>query len=628
MRVCILFRPGTRPEAKASLITIREELESTVYLGCLTDAGGNVLDWLEIRIQKPDCLLRDWHAGESLLTNRALDERWVEAVRFAREHDPGQLIVTGWEDSPPPPLCIDVATATPWHPTDPRTGAGWVACRDDRVLQDAGLPPYSSSTTRFLYLPESDAPKRFVAVSPGSPASAATLAPEEVFGDPACRLPVNPWGGFIVVRRFLPTTLREYVEVLNGKPWREVARHADLLPATLPGNVLMDAASRSLDQGRLFVGHHSLGARLLETLYLKVLVFQSVLGAVRDVTESLGRPLLNLTDESFRIGFGTDFSEVPFLWTARAVLTEAGTAVALQIAGGESAFVNLSPTAAVPYSPIAARAPFVGSGSVRVRRVAVQADGVVLEGTLAVTGATLEICASDVLRFRLSEGGRSLDLWARADDQAALAEMEYRFTTYLIPAVGEARQALAALEGVRFPRVPFHVIPCLSTPCDLYSTGVLACRIMLQSPTATLAEVLDEVQGLSHQIGQEEGHESTGAKVQRIFAREPRWAEVLGPQVLASAAAAPVAAQEAVPPELWFDLLGAVARLFPEMGPHSICKTFSDAPADGLHRVYGTALADFRDLTARLRSILLNDFRFNREVRTVIRDVLAASGRT
>lgn len=623
LKVCILFWRRPTPSQKTPLSVLREELDSTVYLGCLTDAGNSVLDWLEIRIQKPDCLLREWRCGDEALTNRDLDNRWLAALRFSRSHDRCLLVATGWEETPPPPLFITMDDATPWQPRDPQSGTEWVLCRDDSLLQGAGLPVYSASAARYLHLPDRTAGRRFVPVTPGALENDATESPGVVFGDPGQRLPVNPWAGLVAARRFVPTTLREYADVLNGKPWGEVSRYPDVLPTTLAGSVLLEAASRNLDRGRLFVGHHSPGARWVENLYLRLLVFQSVLCEVRDVTEALGRPILNLTDESFRVLFGAESTEAPFLWTARALLVDTGTAVAIDIQGGESAFASLGQALAVPYAPLAARAPFTGAGSVRIRRVRVQADCVVFEGTLAVSGAVQEICRSDVIRMRLAADGRTLDLCARGDAEAALAENECRFVSYPVPAAGESRHQFEGLEGVRFPRVPFQVIPCLSTPCDLYSVGVLACRLLLQSPAARLAEVLDETLGLAHQLGQEAVDEPLGARVGRLFERDPRWLKVLGPQVLAGAGGLD-AAGETVPPQLWFDLLGAVARLFPEMGAHSICKTFSDVQPGGLHRVFDAALADFRDLSARTRGILLNDVSFNQEVRGVIGELLAA----
>lgn len=625
VRVCILYCRKPVPPQETPLVVIREEMDGAAYLGCLTDAQANLLDWLEIRVQKPDCLLRQWAAADSALTNRDMDARWLGAVRFARDHDRGLLVTTGWEETPPPPLFIGLPEAVPWQPRDPASGTDWVLCRDDSLLQDAGLPAYGASAARYLYLPGRTQGKRFVPVTPGAPANDATAAPEEVFGDAGQHVPVNPWAGFIQVRRFIPTTLREYADVLAGRPWDEVARHPDILPGRLPGNVLMDAASRSPDRGRLFVAHHSASARWLEAFYLRLLVFQSVLCEIRDVTEALGRPLLNLTDESFRIVFGADSAEGPFLWNARAVLSDTGTAVAIEIQGGENAFASLSPSLAAPYAPLAARAPFTGYGSVRIRRVAVQADCVVLEGTLAVSGAAQEICPSDVIRMRLHAEGQVLDLCARGDQQAALAENECRFASYPIPSAGKAGRNLERLEGVRFPRVPFEVIPCLSTPCDLYSAGVLACRLLLQSPKARLAEVLDEVLGLSHQLGLTESDEPLGARVRHVFERDARWLAVLGPQVLAAEGGSAERADEALPPQLWFDLLAAVTRLFPEMGSHSICKSFSDVQPGGLHRIFDTALADFRDLSARARSILLNDVSFSQEVRAVIGELLTAA---
>ena len=620
LRLCVILCTPPPTGSKTPLIILREGLEGTEYLGCITDAAGRVLEWTVVTVQKPDAVLNTWRFGDTTLTNRMLDQRWVERETMARDRYGRQVVVTTWESTHPRPLLIDTAPVGPWHPIHGESAQPWVLCRDDHVLREAGLPAYSTSLARYLYLRDFSEGTPFVPVTPDSPANSRTLPPDEVFGSPSERLRFNSWAGFMSIRRLAPVSLNEYVDVLNGLPWSDICRFPGSLRAALPDCILMDAASRNLDRGRLFLTHHGIDVRLLEALYLKILVFQSALLAVRDAVETLERPLLNLTDESFDIAFGSDFSEIPFLWTAKAQLIDAGTATQIRLGEGEVSYANLTVKPAAPYTPLAAKTPFSGHGTVRVRRVDIQVDEAVIEGTLVTGTAAQDIGRHDVIRLRLNAEGKTFDLSARVDERAALAANEYRFRTIPLPLDAEAKRIVERIEGTRFPQVPYQVIPRLSTPCDLYSLGVLACRVLLQSPSRRLAEVLDEIQALSHQVGLEEGDEPISEKVARIMKRDKRWQEVLGPE-WATLPDDEEADSHAIPEELWYDLLGLICRLFPEMGPHSICPTFGDVPGGSLYGIFDRAIAGFCAFGSRVRSMLLNDFSYNDEVRSVIEDV-------
>jgi hypothetical protein len=100
----------------------------------------------------------------------------------------------------------------------------------------------------------------------------------------------------------------------------------------------------------------------------------------------------------------------------------------------------------------------------------------------------------------------------------------------------------------------------------------------------------------------------------------------LGPQGLSYDEVAPEDAFDLVPTELWWDTLAAVVRMFPGIGPDSTCRDLGDAPVGGLHKVLDRALEDFNSLLLRTRSLIVIDWRFNREVFSVIRSQLGGGG--
>src|SRR5258708_24419544 len=75
VRLCVLVRQT--PDAVAgSFILLRDLHDALVYLGCLTDAGGRVLQWIEVWVQNVDGLEASLPAYREAFSNFALDERW------------------------------------------------------------------------------------------------------------------------------------------------------------------------------------------------------------------------------------------------------------------------------------------------------------------------------------------------------------------------------------------------------------------------------------------------------------------------------------------------------------------------------------------------------------------------
>ena len=200
-------------------------------------------------------------------------------------------------------------------------------------------------------------------------------------------------------------------------------------------------------------------------------------------------------------------------------------------------------------------------------------------------------------------------------------------------------KSLSALEGHDQPNTAFGIVPLLTTPRDLYAVAVLAVQSFLAGGDWTLAVALDKLWSLGTQVGAERaaapgrgarpdaaGPPTGGlrAQVAALFAKEPRWAEWLGPHRLRIETMRPQEAFEVVPPSLWWDLLAMILRMFPGSGPESPCRDLGDVPEGAIHKVFDRACGDAESLLLRTRALVLGDWRRNQEIDSLLRRCQAA----
>jgi len=57
--------------------------------------------------------------------------------------------------------------------------------------------------------------------------------------------------------------------------------------------------------------------------------------------------------------------------------------------------------------------------------------------------------------------------------------------------------------GTVFPRSPYEIWPLLSSPCDLFSLGVVAVRVLLANASTNLPVILDETLSLARLFGKQ-----------------------------------------------------------------------------------------------------------------------------
>lgn len=620
LAIGLVFR-GAADAGGGHLVDLRACADARVLLGCLKDAAGTIHEWLELWIQDVPGMRRAL-GPDRALPNLALDQRFLAMARAAERMAPAQILRTGHEEAPPVLLFLDpvsksVVTSTPRGGAEP-----WRLCRDDRALTEAGLPGYSTSVHRYACAKGSDDRLLVVPLSAEAPASDRTLDRAELAAPGL--LALNPEGGSIAVRRFAPLGFGEYLDALSGTPWLGLAHARAKIPAAV---FATDAEARDDDgglacDGALFAAQHAKAGRLLESFYLRLRALADCFDGVRQATALTQRPLLNLREDSFRVRVGEAARSLPLAWTSRTALVDFGDALEVAVPGSDARlFTRLLDAGASVYWPESAGGSHAsGRGSVRVRRSLTDAtSGSIVEGTLT-TAERLATAPTDLMWLRLPLATGPVDLYASAESEAALASGEWRFRTLgqrLAPPVVEA---LRQGEGITLRDVPFRVIPVMSSPCDLYSLGVLGVRALLVGHGNTLAMALDETLSLARQLATDyDPNVSVTLRLQGIMDGDERWAETLGPQRMGPEGLSPAEAFDAIPPELWRETLALIVRMFPGVGPDSQCRDLGDAPAAGLHVIYDGFASGFDSLLLRARSLLFMDWKYNREIGGLLR---------
>jgi hypothetical protein len=617
LRLCVLVRAA--PDAVGGrFFQLRDLLEARVYLGCVCDAGGRVHEWVELWVQTFQGLEPSQFAHQECLTNLALDQRWSVQAEATRNWLPESFLETGWETCPPLPSVIDLATFSLVHPKDPQNGRAWELCRDDALLEAAGLPPYRASLARYLYQPGEGKAARFVPVGGAPVENGATVPAAQALGLSEHVTPFNPQAGLMMATSFHPFSYEEYVDVLGGKSWPGLAHGTAQFQLGEPYQSLADW-DHALDSGAyLLSGKHGRAGRLVETLHLKLQLLADACSAARARVQAHQLPFLNLSPESFRVRLAGNGRGLPFFWTAQCALVQPTEAVALRLQTTEKRlFVRTGPATGSVYLPESQLGGGRGAGTVRLRKVTPHApNALIAEGTLVMQEA-IPFSPRDLLWVRLPLPTGPVDLYGHIEKEGkAAGEAHFRTAPQQFPAAAAA-DLLSGKLAV-FSRCQYQVIPLLSSPCDLYALAVLAIRTLLVNDKAGLQIALDETLSLARQAALDYKPETPlPERIAALFRKNGDWLESLGPHRLLAEAFSPAEASALVPPELWHEVLAAIVRLFPA-GPDSHCADLGDADPLALEKVFDGPLEDLDNLLLKTRSLIVIDWSFNREVRAAI----------
>lgn len=613
---------ATHSPTGGPFVLLRELPGVRVYLGALCDAEARVQEWLEIWLQTIDERDVSFSSHQERLTNQTFDERWQTDWEFAQTL-PTEQLQTGFELNHPRPLLLKkpAAANARFLPVEP---ARWELCRDDAALTASGLPAYSSSAFRYLHDPAANGGKTFLATSPDAPTAPNVLSVEELAA-PDVRAVFNAHAGFIRVARFNPLELEELVQLLEGNPWSGSTAGGLRLP--VPG--LYDKLETwSADRKGISFLMYPVGTRAEkwhEVFFLKLALLQELFTEVRACVKAHQLPLLNLAPASFRVRLQNTGDQFPAFWTAKAALVKPGQAHALQIKATEQRyFVRLGKIDPSPFLPETLGAHSFGIGSIRLRDVKSDGNGTQIEGTL-VAEEYLRLAPTDLLWFKLPLADTQLEFYAHVHAGDPVGPKEARFRT--VPArFNDA--TLATLQkacGTPFQKSPYEIWPLLSSPCDLYSLGILGLRLLLANHHSNLPVLVDEFMSVARRVATEQpAAPNLRDSLAGLLAKEPKLQSLLSPQHLLGPDPQPETIWPHVNQDLWLEALSILLRLFPGAGPQSYCQSFGDVSPLALETVFDAPRQELENLLLRVRSLLTPTMCANEEIAAVLQKLLNA----
>jgi hypothetical protein len=623
LKISVLVRLKPDPVG-GHLVVLRDTSDAKVFLGCIVDASCQVLEWLELWIQNTESLTNTASAACQSLSNTILDNRWRQQSQAFEHLESAAIVKTGWESEHPLPTFLDISTRSPIHPIDPNSGTRWKLCTDEGLLQQKDLPSYAGSLHSYLYIPALGEESQLVPITSGAPTNTSTKPFSEICGNPAHMIPLNPGAGLMMVKKHFPIGLEAFADILSGAAWDGLKHGRSELELNEQLNALRKNETVFTIDGHLFLETQGQYSRLVETFHLKLRFLADVVSSVHSLVYHLQRPLLNISPDNWQVKLGEPGRGLPFLWTARAVLSNPGDAIPLAIERSDvQYYLPAMESGTSIYRPLATSLPTKGRASIRIRRVLPDdSDITTIEGTFA-TQERIDLARNDLVGFRLNLACGEVNLYAHLESDSAMALGEWRFRTIAQNMDDTKVSDLRAAEGVPIPKVMFEVIPLLSSPCDLYSLAVIAIRILLVDNSNSLPVALDEILSLPRQI-KADYNESTSLEtnISDIFNKDNRWLESLGPHHLTYDKITSDEAFSIIPCELWWTALAIILRMFPGLGPETECKDYGDAQRGGLHKVFERTIADLDNLILRTRNLIVTDRQSNQEISAVIQRYL------
>ena len=618
LRLCAVVREAPDPVA-GIFVLLRDTTEESVFLGCLLDKGDHVHLWVELWIQNIDNLEASIQTRHETFSNHVLDKRWKRRAAFFARRNRSSKIEIGSESVHPLPIYFDLAVSEPINPKDKTSSEPWELCLDDALLKSHGLPPYSTSLMRYLYVRGASNPV-FLPMTKGSLRNEATQDPVEVLGPV---IPLNADGGLMMAQKFSPLSLESYADLLGGQAWKGIEEGNKIFK--LDGVYRTLQNSELIQQGgaHLFSGKRGRAGRLIEVFHLKLNLLMQVFQLVQDFVRDEQLPFLNLSADSFRVSLAETGTSLPSLWSAKVRLAALGSAFPLPIESAEARyFIAPGLTHTSIYRPVTPSLPVSAMGAVRIRKILAQKDEtIVLEGTIS-TQERIDISQTDLLWIQLTLSCGRVVFHANLTEGVAQGERRFRTIPQKLPE--HVSLAIRSAEGVRFPNVPFETLPMRSSPADLYALAVIAVRILLVNDETTLAIALDEIQSLAQSVADKDplGVELS-TRLRDVTTTDSRWSASLGPhRLLNHQALTPEEALTYLPDGLWWDTITMLIQCFPGATRDSFAADLGDAPPLALHAVFEPPINALKNLSLRTRSLLFVDWKYNSEITAVIQAAL------
>ncbi|MFO1078546.1 MAG: hypothetical protein U1E73_12555 [Planctomycetota bacterium] len=142
------------PEAPQPFVSLGDTGRfSRVILARLAGPGGDTVQLLALKLQR-DAYRALGGASPDVVDNREIEAMWRRehaSLQRLGDHGGARLVAAGTDDGVLPPLAFDRGTRRLFRVVSPLSWAPLATCRDDALLRDAGLEPWTTTTVRYLH---------------------------------------------------------------------------------------------------------------------------------------------------------------------------------------------------------------------------------------------------------------------------------------------------------------------------------------------------------------------------------------------------------------------------------------------------------------------------------------------
>jgi hypothetical protein len=596
---------------------------AVAYSAAWCDRAGEVKEWFDLWVQE----LSSWQLAATrhllAIDNPALDHQWRIWCQGMASAHPANVFHLGLDQHPVPIIWLAQN-----GPSRLVTEQDWVLCTDDALLRRNRLAAYSDSLHRYLWNRNEQHPT-FVATTPGAPEGPMTQSAASVFGD---AIPLNPGGSLMALHRSYSIPLGDFIDILADQANPRDIREALRTPPDESNRRLIDKAGLTGKNPGFFFQKNQAAGHLCELLHLKLAVIHGVFLAAGAAIRNAGCPFLGLNPDCFGVSLPQPATSLPFLWSHEVSLQAPPQCVRTMVGDvGEPCFVPHPDLRQSLYRSPRVLTEIRGLARVRLRKISEPDDQglVVMEGTL-LSEEPLHAGRHDLLSMEwvLPKLGR-LCIYAKIEGKTSEANGEYRFCSLQTKLQPEVKEWLDSGKGsLTSDRLSFQLLPRIGTPCDLYSLGVIALRILLHHPDG-LAASLDDLLSLARNYRQRYSNANwiTGTASLLEFAKTGEAGPIddrLGPQwLLANSDTSASDAFREIPPALWWATIDFLTRLFPGEALDTFCKSHDDFQPRALHEVLVAPIAALETLLTHSRELLFGNPAVNRELKQAIQQARA-----
>lgn len=607
LKLCLIVSAHDKPER---LVPLSAGAFTRSYLGCLVDAQQRLVQWLVIEFQSDPTAPSPCIADR--LNNQSLDEIWEISCDGAHAVYP-YFIATQWEKSHPPPLALNTQTGTlEYFSID---GLDRLElCTDTAQLAKAGLPNYASDHVRHLMGHRSDGQLDFIPAEPVADTSAQSITELMLAGN---LLPINPGCHFIRCRTAAPMDIASLADVLGGAPWGGIKVGKEIID---PGTLTQILADRFTDETStsLFLGRHGRWGRAVEGLHLKIKMLADMASAIRRLLSTTHRPMLNLSLSSFAAQVSSPSVGLPFLWTVEVGLIDGGIAVPIQLGQGTSEL--FTPAVRLPSSIFQPQrnGQISASGVAEFRLRSVEMDGTdraIVDGTIGK--AQVDIKPESVVSIRLAISGRELLLHGSVS--AGTGPLEWRFRGAPGTAGKETAELLTSSAGVVFSEVWLDAWENYDAAYDMYALAVCFCRVLFGGSANTLPAIVDDLHALAHLMASQKANQGTDLLM--LVTENERFKKSFGIENVFLDTQLREAAAEMIPMEIWRKILTLLLRMLPGVMPDAFVRRYGAIKGRGQATAFDAMGEAWVRLLVQTRSLILIDWRMNREIHAAIRRV-------